>query len=386
MIATAQRIQQVEEYYFSRKLKEIRQLLNEGKPVINLGIGSPDLPPSPVVTKALQEALDQPTAFSYQSYQGIPSLNENFKDFLKQQFNVEGDLASMPLLGSKKGITDISLAYLNKDEVALVPNPGYPTYAAATKLAEGKVAYYSLTEENNWHPNLEELRKIVSPKVKIMWINFPNMPTGAQPDEEKLQEVVDFCVDHNILLINDNPYAHILTENPFSIFQLKNAEKVGIELHSMSKTFNLAGCRIGFAVGRSEFLEAITKVSTQMESGMFLPQQEAAAAILKNPNEWLTEQTEVYQKRRLLVWELCDQLQLSYQKEAGGLFVWAKIEESSSLKNAEDWIDEVLKKHHFFVCPGTVFGSNGSRFVRFSLCQSEAVIQECIKRVTHLSN
>lgn len=386
MIAPAKRIQQVEEYYFSRKLKEIRQLLNDGKPIINLGIGSPDLPPSTIVTKALKKALNQPNAFSYQSYQGIPKLTKNFGAFLKNQFSVEGEVATMPLLGSKKGITDISLAYLNKGEFALVPNPGYPTYAAATKLAEGKVAYYSLTEENHWHPSLEELNQLVTPNIKLMWVNFPNMPTGAQPNLIKLQEVVDFCVKHSILLINDNPYAHILTEKPFSIFQLKNASKIGIELHSMSKTFNLAGCRIGFAVGKNEFLEAITKVSTQMESGMFLPQQEAAAAILENPNKWLIEQKETYLKRRFLVWELCDQLKLSYQKEAVGLFVWAKINKHSSFTNAEEWVDDILKKYHFFVCPGSVFGSNGSNYVRFSLCQSEAVIKECINRVRLFKN
>ena len=385
MIATAQRIQQVEEYYFSRKMREIRQLLDEGKPIINLGIGSPDLPPSAMVTKALKEALDQPTAVSYQSYQGIPRLNENFKEFFTHQFKIGGDLASMPLLGSKKGITDISLAYLNQDEVALVPNPGYPTYAAATKLAEGKVNYYSLTEEHNWHPNLEELKNLIHPKVKIMWINYPNMPTGAQPDLQKLQAIVDMCIAHNILLVNDNPYAHILTEKPFSIFQLKNADKVGIELHSMSKTFNLAGCRIGFAVGKKEFLDAITKVSTQMESGMFLPQQEAAATILKTPNDWLNTQTETYAKRRALVWKLCDHLQLTYQKEAGGLFVWAKIKEDTRFANAENWVDSVLEKYHFFVCPGSVFGSNGAQYVRFSLCQSEAVIIECTNRVKNAS-
>ncbi len=385
MIATAQRIQQVEEYYFSRKLKEIRQLVSEGKPIINLGIGSPDLPPSPIVTETLKEALAQPTAFSYQSYQGIPRLNENFKEFLSHQFSIEGDLASMPLLGSKKGITDISLAFLNQDEVALVPNPGYPTYASATKLAEGKVSYYSLTEAHNWHPNLEELEELIHSKVKILWINYPNMPTGAQPDLQRLQAIVDLCVKHHILLVNDNPYAHILTEKPFSIFQLTNAEKVGIELHSMSKTFNLAGCRIGFAVGKKEFLDAITKVSTQMESGMFLPQQEAAAAILKNPNDWLNLQTETYAKRRSLVWKLCDHLQLDYQKDAGGLFVWAKIKEDASLTNAENWVDIALEKYHFFVCPGSVFGSNGAPFVRFSLCQSEAVIEECIQRVKNAS-
>lgn len=378
MIETAKRIQQVEEYYFSKKLKEIRQLLNEGKPIINLGIGSPDLPPSPIVTQALKDSLHQASAFSYQSYQGIPELTDNFTSFLKNQFSIKGTFALMPLLGSKKGITDISLAFLNEGEVALVPNPGYPTYAAATKLAGGKVVEYSLTEKNLWHPEIDELKKLVHPKVKVMWINYPNMPTGAKPNITKLQTVVDFCLQHNILLVNDNPYAHILSDQAFSIFQLKNAEKIAIELHSMSKTFHLAGCRIGFAVGQKAFLEAITKVSTQMESGMFLPQQIAAAAILKNPDTWLKEQQRVYLKRRKLIWELCDILQLNYQQNTGGLFVWAKIPNTI---DSEKWADEVLDNYQFFVCPGSVFGTNGKGYVRFSLCQSEEVITECIHRV-----
>lgn len=381
MIKEANRILQVEEYYFSRKLKEIRQLLNEGKPIINLGIGSPDLSPSPIVTEALKEALDRPTAFSYQSYQGIPELTENFTVFFKTQFSVESNFSVIPLLGSKKGITDISLAYLNKDEVALVPNPGYPTYAAATKLAEGKLSFYALSEKNTWHPDINEMKKLIHPKVKIMWMNYPNMPTGAKPNLEKLQEVVDFCVGHNILLVNDNPYAHILTEKPFSIFQLKNSEKVAIELHSMSKTFHLAGCRIGFAVGNKKFLDTISKVSTQMESGMFFPQQKAAAAILKSPNVWFKTQKEVYLKRRNLVWKLCDILDLTYQKETSGLFVWAKINNGSS---AEKWADTILEKYQFFVCPGSVFGTHGETYVRFSLCQSEEVITECINRVNNV--
>lgn len=378
MIATAQRIQQVEEYYFSRKLREIRELIAQGKPVINLGIGSPDLPPDEKVRQALVEAISEPKAFSYQSYQGIPALTESFMKFLKNEFAIGEGLECMPLQGSKKGITDISLAFLNPDEEALIPNPGYPTYAAVTRLAEGKSIYYSLSEANNWLPSIEELEGLVTEKTKIMWINYPHMPTGASPEKKALQQVVDFCVENHILLVNDNPYAHILMEKAFSIFQLKGAEKVGIELHSMSKTFNMAGCRIGFAVAKKELLNAITKVSTQMESGMFLPQQEAAVAVLKEPTKWIENLNKTYTKRRELVWQLCDVLGIEYTKNAGGLFVWAKLPKG---KNAEEWSDEVLYKHNFFITPGTVFGSNGEGYVRFSLCQNESEFTTCIQRV-----
>ncbi len=378
MIATAQRIQQVEEYYFSRKLREIRELIAQGKPIINLGIGSPDLPPDEKVRQALVEAISEPKAFSYQSYQGIPTLTESFMEFVKNEFAVGEGLECMPLQGSKKGITDISLAFLNPDEEALIPNPGYPTYAAVTRLAEGKSIYYSLSEVNNWLPSIEELEGLVTEKTKIMWINYPHMPTGASPEKDALQQVVDFCIDNHILLVNDNPYAHILTEKAFSIFQLKGAEKIGIELHSMSKTFNMAGCRIGFAVAKKELLNAITKVSTQMESGMFLPQQEAAIAVLKAPTKWIENLNMTYAKRRELVWQLCDVLGIEYTKNTGGLFVWAKLPEG---KNAEEWSDEVLYKHNFFITPGTVFGSNGEGYVRFSLCQNESEFATCIQRV-----
>ena len=380
MIRFSKRLAQTEEYYFSKKLKEVKALKEAGKPIINLGIGSPDLAPPNSVFQAIEDALHEKNAFQYQAYRGIDELRNALAFFYKQHYNLSIDPEEeiLPLMGSKEGIMLTSMAFLNEGDQVLIPNPGYPTYAAVTKLLNAVPKFYNLDEENKWHPNLEMLQQMDLSKVKIMWINYPNMPTGADADRQKIQKIINFAIQHEILLVNDNPYSMILTENPFSVFQLPNANQVALELNSMSKSFNLAGFRTGFLVGNASFVNAVIKVKSNMDSGMFLPIQQTAAKVLQLEKNWFTELNEVYKKRRQWIWKIADELDLSYDENTTGLFVWAQLKNK---EKAEKLADRLLYEADLFVTPGKIFGSQGETYLRFSLCVDIADLQVCLERV-----
>ena len=381
MSSVARRLHTVEEYYFSRKLKEVRALLADGKPVINLGIGSPDLPPPPQVVEALNTSLSESTAHKYQSYQGLPELRKAISEFYKNNYSVELNSESeiLPLMGSKEGIMHISMAYLNEGDAVLIPNPGYPTYNSVTKLMGATPIFYDLKSESQWQPNLDELSKMDLSKVKLMWVNYPHMPTGTKASKAHLTALFQFAKAHKILLINDNPYSFILNDNPTSIFNFEGAKEVCLELNSLSKTFNMAGWRVGMLSGAAHHIENVIKVKSNMDSGMFYGVQKGAIEALKSSKEWFKELNAIYEKRRQLVWQLATQLGCDFDPKTSGMFVWAKLPQGV---DSEYFIDELLYKKNIFVAPGTIFGSNGNGYVRFSLCANEASIKEAIKRST----
>ncbi|WP_339752386.1 aminotransferase class I/II-fold pyridoxal phosphate-dependent enzyme [uncultured Winogradskyella sp.] len=380
MIKVANRLKSVEEYYFSKKLREVAFLKAQGKPIINLGIGSPDLEPPFKATMLLRDSLDDEGANKYQSYQGLPELREEIANFYNKHYKVSlsSQTEVLPLLGSKEGIMHISMTFLNKGDKVLVPNPGYPTYAAVTKLLEANPIFYDLEEDNNWQPDFTALERLDLKRVKIMWVNYPHMPTGANASNKFYDEVIAFGKRHNILIVNDNPYSFVLNEKPISIMRYKNAKDVCLELNSLSKTFNMAGWRVGMLVGNYDFISAVLKVKSNMDSGMFYGIQKGAIEALKCSYMWFVSLNSVYQLRRQLIWKLAEDLNCTYDKDATGLFVWAKL--PPHIKS-EEFTDLVLKEHSIFITPGTVFGSNGEGYVRFSLCTSEDVIKEAIKRV-----
>ena len=378
----ANRLNSVKEYYFSIKLREVRELIAQGKPIINLGIGSPDLAPPPEVIEAITNASSQTQNHGYQSYQGVPELRQSIADFYKKYYAVADlDINSeiLPLMGSKEGILHISMAYLNAGDEVLIPNPGYPTYTSVTNLVEAKPVFYDLKEENNWFPDFDALEKSDLTKVKIMWVNYPHMPTGATPTDELFEKLIAFGKKHNILIVNDNPYSFVLNDNPKSILAYKGAKDVAIELNSLSKTFNMAGWRVGMVLGNKENINNILQVKSNMDSGMYFGIQKGAIAALKMKQEWFQDMNAIYKKRREVVWEICDILNCVYDKNSVGLFVWAKVpKEKSSIALTDD----LLYKNDVFITPGTIFGSNGDDYIRFSLCIKEDKIKEVLKRVS----
>lgn len=380
MIEVANRLKHVQEYYFSKKLREVAFLQSQGKPIINLGIGSPDLEPPFKATMLLKDSLDEEGANKYQSYQGLPELREEIANFYKKHYKVSlsGKTEVLPLLGSKEGIMHISMAFLNPGDEVLIPNPGYPTYSAVTKLLEAKPVFYDLKEDNHWLPDFIALERLDLSKVKIMWINYPNMPTGANAPNKFYDEVIAFGRRHNILIVNDNPYSFILNKKPISIMRYNHAKEVCLELNSLSKTFNIAGWRVGMLIGGYEHLNAVLKVKSNMDSGMFFGVQKGAIEALKCSDMWFVSLNSVYEQRRELIWKLAEALNCTYDEYATGMFVWAKL--PSHLKS-EEFTDLVLKEHSIFITPGTVFGSNGEGYVRFSLCSPEEKIKEAIARI-----
>ncbi len=381
MITTAKRLDSVQEYYFSRKLKEVRQLMSEGKPIINMGIGSPDLAPHSSVIEAIQNALFDKKAHEYQSYQGLPELRQGFADFYATNFNVALNSVNeiLPLMGSKEGIMHVSLAFLNENDEVLIPNPGYPTYASVTELVQAKAIYYDLSENNGWQPDFEELEKKDLSKVKLMWVCYPHMPTGANATLDLYQKLIDFGKKHNILIVNDNPYSFVLNNNPLSIFQIEGAKEIALELNSLSKTFNMAGWRVGMVAGNASLIDAVLKVKSNMDSGMFYGIQKGAIAALQLGKDWFESQNEIYTKRRNLIFQLAQKMNCTFDINSVGLFVWAKLPEG---KQSEEFIDYLLYEKHLFLTPGTIFGNNGEGYIRFSLCVKEENIVEAIKRLT----
>ena len=381
MIEEAHRLQQVQEYYFSRKLKEVRGLVAQGRPVINMGIGSPDLAPAPEVLQTLQESVADAGAHQYQSYQGLPELRQTIAAFYAQKFGVElnPDTEILPLMGSKEGIMHISMAFLNPGDRVLIPDPGYPTYASVTHLTGAEPVFYPLAEERGWFPDLQALAASDLSGVKLMWVSYPHMPTGAQASPAQLQELVDFAREHQILLVNDNPYSFVLSQEPRSILNTRGAAGHVLELNSLSKTFNMAGWRVGMVLGAAPLITSVLKVKSNMDSGMFYGIQKGAIAALKSGSQWFESLDAIYRSRRKAVFELADLLGCSYDPEAVGMFVWARLPEGSG--DAEAYIDRLLYEKDIFVAPGTIFGSRGAGYIRFSLCVPEARIREAIARV-----
>jgi len=380
MIEPANRLNIVEEYYFSKKLREISELEAKGESIINMGIGSPDLQPPSQVVEVLKNSLKDEKAHQYQSYRGLPELRKAMANFYKEQYyvrlNSETDI--LPLMGSKEGIMHISMAFLNPGDEVLIPNPGYPTYASVTNLVGAKPVFYNLNEDNKWLPDLAEIQKQDLSKVKLMWISYPHMPTGAKATKKVFEDVVEFAKRNNILVVNDNPYSFILNGYPLSFLNITGAKDIGLELNSISKSFNMAGWRVGMVVGKKKYIDYILKVKSNMDSGMFYGLQKGAIKALNSGTIWFSSLTSIYRQRRDLVWELAEILNCTYDKHAAGLFVWAKLPKDSS--SSIEFVDLILKNKGVFITPGSIFGSQGEGYIRFSLCVDEEKIQEAINR------
>ncbi|NER09366.1 Aspartate/methionine/tyrosine aminotransferase [Muriicola jejuensis] len=380
MIDPADRLHTVEEYYFSRKLKEVRGLAASGRPIINMGIGSPDLAPSEEVLRTLKEAITDRGAHQYQSYQGLPELRQAIADFYREKFGVSTDPEKeiLPLMGSKEGIMHISMAFLNPGDEVLIPDPGYPTYQAVTRLVGANPRPYPLNEERGWFPDLEQLAREDLSHVKLMWVSYPHMPTGATVTLDQWQELVDFGRKHRILLVNDNPYSFVLGSDPKSILQAEGAGEGVLELNSLSKTFNMAGWRVGMVLGNAGLIQAVLKVKSNMDSGMFYGIQKGAVAALKSGRAWFENLDRIYGERREHMFRLASLLGCTYDPEAVGMFVWARLPEGAP--GSEEFIDKLLYEKDIFVAPGTIFGSQGEGYIRFSLCVESEKIEEAILR------
>ena len=381
MIKTASRLGEVKEYYFSRKLREIAELRAAGHDVLNLGIGSPDLPPSQAVLDTLKEESAKENNHAYQSYSGLIELRTAFSDWYKKNYGVELNPTNevLPLIGSKEGIMHISMTYLEAGDEVLVPNPGYPAYRAVANLTGATIVDYDLKEENDWLPDLAALAKKDLSKVKIMWLNYPNMPTGTRATKAFFKKIIAFGAAHNILIVNDNPYSFILNEEPLSILSIEGAKDTALELNSLSKSHNMAGWRVGVLVGKAEYLQTILRFKSNMDSGMFKPLQLAAATALQNPQSWYDNLNASYRKRRETVFELLDLLNCQFDRNQVGMFVWAKIPEG--YQTGFELSDEVLEKTYVFITPGGIFGSNGDKYIRVSLCSKKEVFEDAIKRI-----
>ncbi|MBP5136455.1 MAG: aminotransferase class I/II-fold pyridoxal phosphate-dependent enzyme [Paludibacteraceae bacterium] len=382
-IKPADRISNVSEYYFSKKLKEIAKLNAEGKDIISLGIGSPDMPPSQQTIDALTEDARDSAAHGYQSYIGIPELRKAFATFYKKNFGVELDPANeiQPLMGSKEGVMHISLAFLNKGDGVLVPNPGYPTYSSVSKIVEAEIINYDLDENNGWQPDFDKLEAMDLSKVKLMWVNYPNMPTGAKATRELFEKLVDFGRRHNIIIVNDNPYSFILNKEKLSILSIPGAKDICIELNSLSKSHNMPGWRMAMVASNPQFIEWILRIKSNMDSGMFRPMQKAAvAALTTNSDEWHeSHNITLYAKRRALAEEIMTTLGCTFDKEQVGMFLWGKI--PSRYKSSAEVADRVLYDARVFITPGFIFGSNGEQYIRISLCSKEENLQKALDRI-----
>jgi LL-diaminopimelate aminotransferase len=378
----ANRLNGIGEYYFSQKLRQIDELNQKGENVINLGIGSPDMPPHPEVIRALQEEAAKPNVHGYQNYKGIPGLRKAIGEWYQRWYSVQLDPNKeiLPLIGSKEGIMHICMTFLNEGDEVLIPNPGYPTYRSATQLAGGVCIEYDLLESNEWEPDLDALERRDLSKVKIMWVNYPHMPTGQPANYELFERLVKFASNNNILLCHDNPYSFILNNKPpMSLLSIPNSKDVAIELNSLSKSHNMAGWRIGMIAASAGNIEKILRFKSNMDSGMFLPLQVAAAKALTLGEDWHAQLNKVYALRRKKVYALLDALNCYYNKEQVGLFVWARI--PGNLESAFQLSDEILDSARVFITPGGIFGSNGNKFIRISLCSTEEKINEALQRV-----
>lgn len=386
-IKPASRLDAVQEYYFSRKLKEVARLNAEGQDIISLAIGSPDQPPSPQTIDKLCEVAHDPSAHGYQPTMGTMELRKAMADFYHRWYGVEVDAASevQPLIGSKEGILHITLAFVNPGDEVLVPNPGYPTYTSLSKILGAKVVNYNLDEDNGWQPDFEELEHRDLSRVKLMWTNYPNMPTGGDARMETYRKLVDFARRHDIVVVNDNPYSFILNEHPLSLLQVEGAKDCCIELNSMSKGYNMPGWRVGMCVSNPQFISWILKIKSNIDSGTFRGLQLAAAeALTTNTEEWHREYNiNVYRRRREIAERIMQALGCTYDDSQVGMFLWGKIADKYS--NAEQLTERVLHEARVFITPGFIFGSNGERYVRISLCAQDDKMQEALRRIGGLA-
>jgi aspartate/methionine/tyrosine aminotransferase len=387
MIQPAERLNLVSEYYFSRKLKEVAQLNAEGKDIISLAIGSPDMPPSDKTIEKLCEVARQPDAHGYQPTMGTPELRNAMARFYKRWYDVDLDAKTeiLPLIGSKEGILHVTLAFVNPGDVVLVPNPGYPTYTSLSKILGAKMVNYNLREDNGWQPDFDQLEDIMrqTPNVKLLWTNYPNMPTGGKACMETYERLVQFAKDHNIVVVNDNPYSFILNEEHLSILQVPGAKDCCIEFNSMSKSHNMPGWRVGLCATNSEFISWILKVQSNIESGTFRGIQLAAAEAYDNDEAWHREfNINTYARRRQWAEKIMDVLGCTYDKNQVGMFLWGKI--PASIHNVEDLTERVLHEARVFITPGFIFGSNGERYIRISLCAKEEKIKEALRRIEEI--
>ena len=381
IISPANRASKVEEYYFSRNNRRLDAMRKAGVDVINLGIGSPDMPPAPKVIQALADSAAQPNVHGYQPYVGIPQLRQGYADWYRKWYGVslDPDHEVLPLIGSKEGIMHIMMAFINEGDGVLVPDPGYPTYSSVAKLVGARTVQYKLHEHLGWQPDFDELEKADLTGVKVMWTNYSNMPTGAQATMELYERLVDFGRRHNILICNDNPYSFILNDHPLSILSVPGAKDVCIELNSMSKAHNMAGWRFGVAASSAEVIETVLRVKSNMDSGVFRPMQLAAVEALKLDKEWFGELNAEYRRRQKYAFAIMDALHCRYNPAQGGLFVWAKVEDK--WKDAEEQSDDILHQTGVFITPGFLFGSQGRRLLRISLCAKVPVFEEALRRV-----
>ena len=384
-IKPAERLSLVSEYYFSRKLKEVAQMNAEGKDIISLAIGSPDMPPSKQTIQTLCEVANRPDTHGYQPTMGTPELRKAMADFYKRWYGVELNPATeiQPLIGSKEGILHVTLAFVNPGEEVLVPNPGYPTYTSLSKILGAKVVNYDLMEDNGWQPDFEQLEKMDLSRVKLMWTNYPNMPTGGNARMETYEQLVDFARKHNIVVVNDNPYSFILNDKPMSLLQVEGAKDCCIEFNSMSKSHNMPGWRVGMCATNPTFISWILKIKSNIDSGTFRGIQLAAAAALSNDEEWHHEANiETYARRRKYAEQIMDALGCKYDPNQVGMFLWGRIPDSYS--NCEELTERVLHEARVFITPGFIFGSKGERYIRISLCAKEEKIQAALERIRKL--
>ena len=381
MIKPAQRLNDIKEYYFSTKLREINELNNRGKNIINMGIGNPDLSPPENVRNALEKATKHNGSHKYQPYKGINQLRMSISDFYKKNYNVslDSDENILPLIGSKEGIMHISLAFLNKGDKVLIPNPGYPSYQSITKLVGAEPIFYPLLEKNNWLPDLDSLKLLVSDNVKLMWINYPNMPTGKNSNIEFFKKIYDFAVSNDILVINDNPYSFILNDKPLSFLSVDSSFDHCLELNSLSKSHNMAGWRVGMVLGSKNNIDTILKVKSNIDSGMYYAIQKGAIEALCLNSSWYKSLNKIYRKRREIIYKICDKLKLKYDKNSSGMFVWAKIK-SLDITSIE-FVDNLLYNKEIFITPGSIFGTNGEGYVRLSLCLSQDKLKEALNKL-----
>lgn len=383
-IKVAQRLEHTEEYYFSKKLREIDEMRKQGADIINLGIGSPDLPPHPDVIQVLTDEASKNNTHGYQNYKGVLQLRQAMADWYQRYYHVALDPNTeiMPLIGSKEGIVHICMTYLQEGDQVLIPNPGYPAYSSAVRITGATIVPYELHADNNWLPDLESLEKLDLTAVKMMWINYPHMPTGSLATRDLFERIIAFGKKHNILICHDNPYSFILNDKPQSILAVEGAKEVAIELNSLSKSSNMAGWRIGMLAADANRINEILRFKSNMDSGMFLPLQLAAAKALSLDSSWYTQLNTEYAQRRELVFAIMDQLGCTYDKAQVGLFVWARI--PSNYIDGYALSDDVLYNKHVFITPGGIFGSAGNPYIRISLCANQAVLKETLQRLSHV--
>lgn len=377
----ATRLNDIKEYYFSAKLREIDAMNKAGKKVINLGIGSPDLAPHPAVIAALNSNSHAPENHGYQSYKGIPALRQAVASWYQDQYqaSINPETEILPMMGSKEALTHICMTYLNPGDKVLIPNPGYPTYRSAVSLAGGIGEDYDLSEANNFEPDFEQLNRINKNEYKIMFVNFPNMPTGKQLSRAGFEQLIRFAKAKNILLVHDNPYSFILNDQPFSILSIEGAKDCAIELNSLSKSHNMAGWRMGFMIAAAQKIVDVLRFKSNMDSGMFLPLQLAAVKALSLDQEWYITLNDEYRKRKAQAKIIFDQLKCTYTEHQAGMFLWGRVPEQYA--DGFRLSDEILQRHQVFVTPGGIFGSNGNKYIRISLCSPVAVLEEALERI-----